>query len=232
MQPLQVETGFLELRTTDLSSPTDQISSGGESGFFDATSYTDLQAFFEAEQDHSQTLTPAGTPEENERLEWTYLEPVKPAENLRISNAEVVHFEDIQLMPIPSGPWNVSDSAVVIKTEPMPATHQPPPNVGLCLDYDVAPAQHSGYPSPAAAPVQLTKREQKLYFSNEMSSPAFDNSYATPPARTKKGGKSSDSSGVVRLCHVCGETAGKHSYYGGQVCPSCRAFFRRSVQSK
>merc|ERR1719356_2382251 len=32
-------------------------------------------------------------------------------------------------------------------------------------------------------------------------------------------------------CHVCGEKAGKHSYYGGQVCPSCRAFFRRSVQS-
>ena len=67
----------------------------------------------------------------------------------------------------------------------------------------------------------------------------------------------------VRVCHVCGEKAGKHSYYGGQVinaivmiikiigitiimiigvtiimiinhaqvCPSCRAFFRRSVQS-
>ena len=32
-------------------------------------------------------------------------------------------------------------------------------------------------------------------------------------------------------CGVCGERAGKHSYYGGQVCPSCRAFFRRSVQS-
>merc|ERR1712233_207757 len=34
------------------------------------------------------------------------------------------------------------------------------------------------------------------------------------------------------LCYVCGEKAGKHSYYGGQVCASCRAFFRRSVQSK
>ena len=34
-----------------------------------------------------------------------------------------------------------------------------------------------------------------------------------------------------RPCLVCGEKAGKHSYYGGQVCPSCRAFFRRSVQS-
>ena len=34
-----------------------------------------------------------------------------------------------------------------------------------------------------------------------------------------------------RPCLVCGEKAGKHSYYGGQVCPSCRAFFRRSVQA-
>lgn len=33
-------------------------------------------------------------------------------------------------------------------------------------------------------------------------------------------------------CFVCGDHAGKHSYYGGQVCASCRAFFRRSVQSK
>jgi len=33
------------------------------------------------------------------------------------------------------------------------------------------------------------------------------------------------------LCAVCGEKAGKHSYYGGQVCASCRAFFRRAVQS-
>ena len=33
-------------------------------------------------------------------------------------------------------------------------------------------------------------------------------------------------------CHVCGVRAGRHSYYGGQVCTSCRAFFRRSVQTK
>jgi len=34
-----------------------------------------------------------------------------------------------------------------------------------------------------------------------------------------------------KVCTVCGAKAGKHTYYGGQVCPSCRAFFRRSVQS-
>jgi hypothetical protein len=38
-------------------------------------------------------------------------------------------------------------------------------------------------------------------------------------------------SGEPRSCLVCREKAGKHSYYGGLVCPSCRAFFRRSVQS-
>ena len=32
-------------------------------------------------------------------------------------------------------------------------------------------------------------------------------------------------------CHVCREEAGRHCYYGGQCCTSCRAFFRRSVQS-
>ena len=33
-------------------------------------------------------------------------------------------------------------------------------------------------------------------------------------------------------CQVCGEAAGRHCAYGGRVCPSCRAFFRRSVQTK
>ena len=29
------------------------------------------------------------------------------------------------------------------------------------------------------------------------------------------------------VCEVCGAKAGRHSYYGGYVCQSCRAFFRR-----
>ena len=36
---------------------------------------------------------------------------------------------------------------------------------------------------------------------------------------------------VSLACHVCGDKAGKHSYYGGQACVSCRAFFRRAVQT-
>merc|ERR1719430_823095 len=46
-----------------------------------------------------------------------------------------------------------------------------------------------------------------------------------------KSREKSGETGEVRPCRVCGERAGKHSYYGGEVCPSCRAFFRRSVQS-
>ena len=36
----------------------------------------------------------------------------------------------------------------------------------------------------------------------------------------------------ISTCYVCKDKAGKHNYYGGRVCPSCRAFFRRAVQSK
>ena len=43
--------------------------------------------------------------------------------------------------------------------------------------------------------------------------------------------KRGNGAAAVRPCKVCGEMAGRHSYYGGEVCPSCRAFFRRSVQS-
>jgi len=47
-----------------------------------------------------------------------------------------------------------------------------------------------------------------------------------------RGKKSNQQQSDHLICEVCGERAGKHSYYGGQVCPSCRAFFRRSVQSR
>jgi len=35
----------------------------------------------------------------------------------------------------------------------------------------------------------------------------------------------------VDLCQVCGAIAGRHLAYGGKACLSCRAFFRRSVQT-
>ena len=44
--------------------------------------------------------------------------------------------------------------------------------------------------------------------------------------------KPSSQTPSVDLCPICGALAGKHRYYGGKSCGSCRAFFRRSVQSK
>merc|ERR1712110_475621 len=45
-------------------------------------------------------------------------------------------------------------------------------------------------------------------------------------------GTMSGSSAEADCCLVCGSQAGKHNYYGANVCISCRGFFRRSVQSQ
>ena len=68
--------------------------------------------------------------------------------------------------------------------------------------------------------------------SNLRKQPPIQSNKKIPGLKPLKKIKKENESEVPRLCHVCGEQAGKHSYYGGQVCPSCRAFFRRSVQSK
>jgi len=46
----------------------------------------------------------------------------------------------------------------------------------------------------------------------------------------KKGYRSENTNREGTVCGICGDQAGRHSYYGGISCPSCRAFFRRSVQ--
>eukprot|EP00095_Tigriopus_kingsejongensis_P010297 snap_masked-scaffold148_size310697-processed-gene-0.3 protein:Tk10297 transcript:snap_masked-scaffold148_size310697-processed-gene-0.3-mRNA-1 annotation:"nuclear receptor" len=53
-------------------------------------------------------------------------------------------------------------------------------------------------------------------------SESISNSYSETSA--------SPSSDPSYTCPICGNPAGKHSYYGAQVCSSCRAFFRRSIQ--
>jgi len=44
--------------------------------------------------------------------------------------------------------------------------------------------------------------------------------------------KRTESPNPVDFCPICGAPAGKHRYYGGRSCEPCRAFFRRSVQSR
>merc|ERR1712133_31902 len=43
--------------------------------------------------------------------------------------------------------------------------------------------------------------------------------------------KSKDDKRPVSDCHVCGDRAIAHMHYGGICCYSCKAFFRRAVQS-
>ena len=43
--------------------------------------------------------------------------------------------------------------------------------------------------------------------------------------------KSTSRNDDSKFCLICGEISGKHLYYGGQSCQSCKAFFRRSVQT-
>ncbi len=45
-------------------------------------------------------------------------------------------------------------------------------------------------------------------------------------------GSVNDDEVKAAICPVCTRPTGKHSYYGGRVCVSCRGFFRRSVQNK
>lgn len=72
--------------------------------------------------------------------------------------------------------------------------------------------------APEPEPIQIT---DKLHVQDRQIIQLTEK-----PARKRGSGAAQ-----VRPCHVCGELAGRHSYYGGECCPSCRAFFRRSVQS-
>ena len=74
------------------------------------------------------------------------------------------------------------------------------------------------------------------YFKSPNSSIENDTSYRPLDAaqsdadsiKTENGDKNDKDN----KCEVCFAKAGKHNYYGGNVCTSCRGFFRRSVQSK
>jgi len=77
-----------------------------------------------------------------------------------------------------------------------------------------------------------TKKENYLSLANGPTDFDLHNDFVTSRHQNTSKQKSNQQQSDHLICEVCGERAGKHSYYGGQVCPSCRAFFRRSVQSK
>jgi len=79
--------------------------------------------------------------------------------------------------------------------------------------------------------LDFIKEEQIPRSSDTLSHEPLQFAQPDCVTKVKRQGRQRRQDTEERQCHVCGERAGKHSYYGGQVCPSCRAFFRRSVQS-
>jgi hypothetical protein len=73
-----------------------------------------------------------------------------------------------------------------------------------------------------------------INFNEPEDNIAADISPAVSPVPVPKAKKKRkcDADNTSRECQVCKGVAGRHSYYGGQACTSCRAFFRRSVISE
>ena len=101
-------------------------------------------------------------------------------------------------------------------------------------EYTATPVTISSLPHTSS--VNLLQRPTILPPRSESFLPAIDQTESIPTSvvqttpQVKKVRRRGEAA-QIRPCKVCGERAGKHSYYGGEVCPSCRAFFRRSVQS-
>ena len=282
--PLQ--TTYLELRSPpppnmDITATTDRLSTSGDSGYFDSSSYSDLTAILESnktspakEVNQQNVLTPAHTPENNS-LDWTYLEPVQQpvidttimeGPHHRQSNAEhhptssamaTTHVTvrpsqeiittstpltedanlELQLLNVPIT-WSgdaLNDAHHVTPMDPFDQSNNGyPVNLMRRDSYEMMNPDMNHHENHSMTPAIMTGSEYRDDIVYPASIP--EPPPPPPPAVTKKSGgggrhPASDTN-ENKTCHVCGEKAGKHSYYGGQVCAACRAFFRRSVQSK
>ena len=307
------QVSYVELRPSDFPTPTDQISSSGESGCFDAASYTDLQAILDSssstgqQQEEkpsplvlqglqpvpatSQVLTPDATPEDHEdRLEWTYLEPASAQmqqqqhglappnhqpQNIQHQLAGLVPLNVVpqqqqqqphssllsppmisqqhpslvqqqqhllqpqqqQWEPSVTTPTTTATDTLDVLVKAEPAMDASSYNDVYSLPVHLVRRVGQDFVDPSALPPPLPPPQQVVVTSTP-STPSSSSSRIGPTRRAARSQSTSstsskeDPNAPPRLCHVCGEMAGKHSYYGGQVCPSCRAFFRRSVQSR
>ncbi len=81
---------------------------------------------------------------------------------------------------------------------------------------------------------QVTPKQQDFFLADlSKTQPISPQSSKTSPSHVPPpngAGVSSERSSSV-LCDVCLTPTSRHIFYGGQVCESCRGFFRRSVQS-
>ena len=125
------------------------------------------------------------------------------------------------------------DARVVIPpTDSGSSPMSPAPSISDMTNFSATPSK------PHHAMETLNERPPSYDFQK----PASSNGRGVPPSGTHHSACYDPTSEVVasppesfefqkpRLCHVCGAPAGRHNYYGGQVCASCRAFFRRSVR--
>ena len=83
---------------------------------------------------------------------------------------------------------------------------------------------HCGSPISRSDNLQHVKHKNNLKDTNSI---LLTNDIKPKRKRYKIGRKQNIDS---HICQVCGEAAGRHNYYGGRSCQSCRAFFRRTVE--
>lgn len=189
------------------------------------TTFSDLHTILETQlMPKEEILTPAATPED--QVEWTYLEPAQPLMNIPTSTNEQ--------LGLPLDAAAAADAAADAADVQARSAWDVEPIGGPAVL--VQPVwHHEDNLRPTLSPVSQHMKPmqlvQDIYVATRSEAPP-----PPPPVvihqQTGRKSRSQRATDGPRQCHVCGEAAGKHSYYGGQVCPSCRAFFRRSVQSK
>ena len=139
------------------------------------------------------------------------------------------------------GTTNIQNSSKAFKPANTPCTSCCKENFNAVQSpnhRNTTPEYPNGNSVPPRQSVQnntLSEKESRKFIRKRKSSKKNENLKKTVKKATKstkagermKGNEESDGA----LCKVCGETATKYIHYGGRSCASCRAFFRRSVES-